>query len=50
MYVTVKIREDVLKELRKIQGQLMAKTGQRITLSEVIETLIRCYEGRCEEK
>jgi len=43
MYVTVKIREDVLKELRKIQGQLMAKTGKRVTLSDVIETLIKHY-------
>jgi len=43
MYVTVKIREDVLKELRKIQGMFMAKSGKRVTLSDVIEMLIKHY-------
>ena len=42
-YEVIKVRKDVMKKIRKILGLMMAKTGEKITLSDLLNYMADVY-------
>jgi len=42
----IRVSKDVKKKLLKIAGELQSERGEKISLSEAINFLISCYEGK----
>ncbi|PSN94732.1 hypothetical protein B9Q06_08255 [Candidatus Marsarchaeota G2 archaeon ECH_B_2] len=42
----IKVSKDVKKKLLRIAGELQSERGEKISLSEAINFLISCYEGK----
>jgi predicted CopG family antitoxin len=40
--VTIKIRKDTYRELAKVIGGCLAKSGKKMTYSDIIDALIKC--------
>ncbi|QIW24000.1 hypothetical protein EWF20_07440 [Sulfolobus sp. S-194] len=45
-YTTIKVTDEVKRELIKIAGELKAERGEEVSLNDVIEFLITLYENR----
>jgi len=44
-YEVIKVRKDVMRKIRKILGLMMAKTGEKITLSDLLNYMADVYSS-----
>mgnify|MGYP000288814666 CR=1 FL=1 len=42
-YEVIKVRKDVMRKIRRILGLLMARTGEKIKLSDLLDAMADVY-------
>ena len=50
MIKTLRISDDMHKEVLKIQGALQAFDGEYTSMDDTIGELVKCYKKNCKDK